>query len=306
MPVNSTVAFIGLGAMGSPMAANLVRAGFAVTVHDVREPVRAAFVAAHPGARAAASPAEAARGADVLVTMLPTTDVVEAVLFGAQGVATLPHLPGLLLEMSSGQPQRTRALAARLEARGTAVLDAPVSGGVKRAADGSLAIMVGGLPDVLERARPLLQALGSSVTHVGGIGAGQALKALNNMCSAAGLLIAGEVLRTAQRFGLDPELVVDVLNASTGMNNATRLKLKPFVLSGTYASGFGLDLMVKDLGIACELAQDLGATMPFAQACRDLWREAGHTLGPGRDHTEIARLSARHAGVDEGPATPRG
>lgn len=289
------IAFAGLGAMGWPMAARLVAAGHEVTGVDAK-PGRAAQFAAEVGA-AAASPAEAAGGAAVIVTMLPSSREVEAVLAAMR--PTL--LPGtLVLEMTSGQPAVTRRLAEALAADGITLVDAPVSGGVPRARDGTLAIMAGGDGAALDRAEPVLLAMGTTIHRVGGVGAGQAMKALNNLASAGGFLIGIEALLIGQRFGLDPAAMVDVLNASTGMSNSSQKKFKQFVLSRSFDAGFGLDLMVKDLSIALEIGRDGGVPTPFAALCREMWAAAAALLGPGQDHTALARLSERLAGQELG------
>lgn len=292
--------------MGRSMAVNLAAAGYPLRVFDIRRDVADEF-AANDRATAAGSPAQCADGADVVITMLPTSEIVERAALGEDGFAAAPTRPRLLIEMSSGAPERTRAIGERLAALGMMTIDAPVSGGVARAVSGELAIMAGGDPAGVDLATPILKVLGKTVTQVGGLGAGQALKALNNLVSAAGLLIAVEAVCVAKKYGLDAGRVVDVLNDSSGMNNATRTKLKPFVLSGTYASGFSLDLMVKDLNTALDLAGALGAQTPFGHACLDYWQNAARVLGPGHDHTEIARLAATLAGVDaaEPPGTER-
>jgi 3-hydroxyisobutyrate dehydrogenase len=287
------VGFVGIGNMGWPMAARLVRAGFDVVAADAA-PGRAAAFAAQAGGRAADSAAGAA-GSDALVTMLPTSAQVTQVVRQATGVLR----PGaLVIEMSSGVPAVTQALAADLAGRGVGLIDCPVSGGVARARSGELAIMAGGDAGQLRRAEPVLSAMSSSVHHCGGVGAGQAMKALNNLVSAGGFLIGVEALLIGQRFGLDPEVMVDVLNSATGMNNSTQKKLKQFVLSRRFDSGFGLDLMVKDLSIALEIGRDAQTPTPFAALCRELWAGAAARLGPGQDHTAAARLCEQLAGTE--------
>lgn len=290
------VAFAGLGAMGWPMAARLVGAGFDVVGVDA-QPGRAAQFAAEVGGSAAAEPAEAASGAAIVITMLPTSVQVEAVLD-----AMRPALqPGtLVIDMTSGQPAVTRRLAEALAPADIVLVDAPVSGGVVRARDGTLAIMTGGTDEALDRAETLLRSMGTTIHRVGAVGSGQAMKALNNLVSAGGFLIGVEALLIGQRFGLDPALMVDVLNASTGMNNSTQRKFKQFVLSRSFDAGFGLDLMVKDLGIALEVGRDTATPTPFAALCREMWASAAALLGPGQDHTALARLSERLAGQELG------
>ncbi|MEN5083685.1 NAD(P)-dependent oxidoreductase [Bosea sp. TWI1241] len=297
-----SVAFIGIGNMGWPMAANLLRAGFSVTVCDAVAGRAEAFVAAQGGV-AASNAAAAVAGAEAVVTILPTSAEVEAVLAEIAPVLA----PGtLLIEMSSGSPLVTRRLAEELAARQVAMVDAPVSGGVPRARTGELAIMAGGEQAALDRAEPVLKAMSTTIHRVGTVGAGQAMKALNNLVSAGGFLIGIEALLIGQRFGLDPALMVDVLNASTGMNNATQKKFGPYVLSRAFDSGFGLDLMAKDLGIALEVGRGTGTVTPFAALLREMASSAVNLLGPGQDHTAFARLSEALAGTELWPGPAAG
>jgi 3-hydroxyisobutyrate dehydrogenase len=286
------IGFIGVGNMGWPMAARLVAAGYAMEVADNRREAADSF-AQQVGGRGADSLGQLAAASDLVITMLPTSASVAAVL-----EEVLPQLrPGaIVVDMSSGEPNATKALAARVAEAGGHMVDAPVSGGVPRARTGDLAIMVGGGPAAIARARPVLEAMGSSLTETGAVGSAHAMKALNNLVSAGGFLIAVEALLAGSRFGLDPALMVDVLNASTGMNNSTQKKLKQFVLSRRFDSGFGLDLMVKDLGIALGVARDTATPVPFSALCRELAVAAQAMVGPGHDHTELALVSERLAG----------
>jgi 3-hydroxyisobutyrate dehydrogenase len=202
-----------------------------------------------------------------------------------------------VVDMGSSAPSGTRALGAALAERGIALLDAPVSGGVRRAADGTLTVMVGGDPAVVERCRPLFAAVGERVFACGPLGAGHAMKALNNLVSAAGLLAAGEALLVGRRFGLEPARMLEVLNASTGRNHATETKLAQFVLSRRFDAGFSLALMVKDLSTALDLARDTDTPAAFATECRALWARAAEALGPGADHTALVRWLETLAGT---------
>ena len=252
------------------------------------------FTARHGGI-AARNAAQAAEGADAVITMLPTSrDVAEVV------AALRPVLArgASVIEMSSGEPSATRRMAEELAQHGIAMVDAPVSGGVARAETGELAIMTGGDPAVLERVAPLLRAMGTTITRCGDVGAGQAMKALNNLVSAAGFLISVEALLIGSRFGLDAATMVEVLNASTGMNNSTQKKLKQFVLSRGFDSGFGLDLMVKDLTIALQVGRETATPAPLAAQTRELWAAAAAMLGPGQDHTAAARFSEALAAAE--------
>ncbi|MBX9751234.1 MAG: NAD(P)-dependent oxidoreductase [Roseococcus sp.] len=285
------VAFAGIGNMGWPMAANLVKAGFDVTVSDISAERVARFVG-EIGGQAAASPTEAAKGAEAFLCILPTSKEVALV-----ADAVLPALPegALFIDMTSGNPSRTREIAARLATRGIRMVDGPVSGGVPRAKSGELAIMLGGEAADLDAAEPILRAMGTSLHRCGGIGAGQAMKALNNLVSAGGFLIGIEALLIGQKLGLEPGLMVDVLNSSTGMNNSTQKKFRQFVLSRRFDSGFGLDLMVKDLSIAIEVGKEAGVPTPLSALTRELWAAAATHLGPGEDHTAVAKLAERLA-----------
>lgn len=281
------VAFIGLGAMGSPMAGRIIDAGFPVAVTDLDLEKADAFTRSHRG-RCAATPRDTVQDAAYIVTMLPDSDIVEDVLFGRDSVLDGLRPGAMVIEMSSGVPQKTQRFAATLGQSGGTLIDAPVSGGVSRARTGDLAIMVGGQPADVERAIPLLEPMSSSIHRTGPVGTGQASKALNNLVSAACMAITCEALEVGGAFGLDRELMVDVLNSSSGMNNSTQRKIKQFVLSESFDSGFGLDLLVKDLGIALGLARQLGRESRVAELTNDLWARAQHDLGPGRDHTEFA------------------
>jgi 3-hydroxyisobutyrate dehydrogenase len=290
------VCFVGIGNMGWPMAARLVGAGFEVAVTDAVAGRAKAFVD-QVGGEAVASLADATKEADVLVTMLPTSAHVISIVD-----EILPSLSSgkILVDMSSGAPAATQKIAADLRGIGVPVVDAPVSGGVSRAVIGELAIMTGGEAAALDRVDPLLRAMGTTIHRIGPVGAGQAMKALNNLVSAGGFLMAVEALVIGQQFGLDPSVMTDVLNASTGMNNSTQKKLKQFVLSRKFDSGFSLDLMVKDLSIALEVGRNGSAPTPFSALCREMWASAAGLLGKGQDHTAIAKLSEALAGVTLG------
>ncbi|MPZ09518.1 MAG: NAD-binding protein [Kiloniellaceae bacterium] len=297
----AAVGFIGLGQMGTPMAARLVQAGFAVQAYDRAEPARQGFEAA-AGLPAVAGAEAACAGVAAVITMLPDGRSVREVLCGGGTDGALAAAaPGTcVVDMSSSSPIDTLALDEALRPRGFAVVDAPVSGGVKRALDGSLAIMVGGEADTISRIRPLLAALGGAIFPTGALGSGHAMKALNNYVSAAGLVAAAEAVIVGTHFGLDPLVVVEVLNASTGRNNSTENKLKQQVLSGDFAAGFALRLMAKDLHTAAEIARHLGVAAPLADACEALWAKADGMLGPGADHTEIFRYLAQLKATPEG------
>lgn len=296
-----TVGFIGLGAMGDPMAKRVSGAGFTLVVLDANED-KTAEIAAETGGTAAANGKALAEACNIIVTMLPSSAIVRAVLDGETGVIAGLKPGTVILEMSSGVPEATRAIAEDLAERDVTLLDCPVSGGVSRAVTGELAIMAGGEDAGFAIGEPVLATMGSSITRTGPVGSAHAMKALNNLVSAGGFLIGIEALLIGSRFGLDPALMTDVLNVSTGMNNSTQKKFKQFVLSREFNAGFGLDLMVKDLGIAVGVAESTGTTAPFANLCREMWQGAQKALGPGLDHTDVARFSELIAGSELHPA----
>lgn len=299
----ASVGFIGLGKMGYPMVRHLSRAGYRILAHDLDpEALRRACEASR--AEAPGSLKEIGERCQTVITMLPDGNVVRAAALGRDGYGD-SLLAGLasgsvLIDMSSSSPVGTRELGARLSERGVAMIDAPVSGGVRKAEDATLSIMVGGGEQTIARCKPLLETMGKQIFLTGPLGSGHAMKALNNYVSAAGLLAAAEAVLAAGRFGLDQAKVVDMLNASTGMNNSTLNKFHRFILSRTFDSGFSLDLMVKDLKTALEVARATGSPAPFAEACVEAWSEAQAALGPGHDHTAVVRYVESLAGTEPG------
>ena len=282
------IAVIGLGNMGRPMAACAARAGYQVVGFDTFPDALTKYTDA--GGTSAATVAEAVAGAAAVITLLPDGKIVRAAIEGIKAQLA----PGtVVIDMSSSAPLGTRALGEELIAAGLAFIDAPVSGGVKRAIDGSLAIMAGGDAGTIERAEPLLRSMGKSVFRTGPLGSGHAAKALNNYVSAAGLAAAAEAVAIADRFGIEPNVLVDVLNASTGRNNSTENKLKQFVIPELFTSGFSMALMAKDIQTADELAHQIGVTAPLADEVAALWNAALEKLGPSADHTEIGRYLTR-------------
>lgn len=281
----SKIAFIGLGMMGAPMAHLLHQAGHSLIVQDANPAALEKFLSQHSGASQADSAGQIA-DAEFIITILPNSDIVDAVVS-----PLLPHLrPGTtIIEMSSADPVRTRELAAKVGATGAKLIDAPVSGGVKKAVDGSLAIMVGGDDADIQACLVVLQTMGKSITHVGPVAAGHALKALNNYVSAAALIATAEAIHVGKAFGLDPTVIVDVIQASTGRNNTTENKAKQYMLNGAFNSGFSLALQAKDVGIAATLAKALQIDLALGKHVAALTQEASEALGPQADHTEMYR-----------------
>ena len=301
----NNIGFIGIGRMGRPMVGHLAVAGHALRIHD-RQPAAAQALAGVAHVSIAGSPAEIGRDCDTVFLMLPDSAAVDALLW-TEGLAQALAPGALLVDMGSSDPHRTRENPRRLADGGVALLDAPVSGGVRRALDASLAIMVGGSAAELERARPLLAVLGRTIVHVGPPGAGHALKALNNFVSASGLLAVCEALVAAQRFGIDPAAANALFNASSGRNNTTETKVESFMLSGTFGSGFALALMRKDIDTARALMAGLDVPHAFADACAALWAQAEQAMPEGADHTAMYRhvLDAAAAGIGSGTGRER-
>lgn len=280
------VAVVGLGKMGLPMARRLVDAGHRVLGSDIADAARAALQAF--GGEPAPTAAEAAMEADFVILMLPNSDIVDAV------VAQIAHSlrqGAVVLDMSSSEPLRTQAVAAKLAGRGVRFVDAPVSGGVRGATAGTLTIMTGGDPADIEAARAVLEQLGT-VRVAGAVGAGHAAKAINNLMSAIHMLGTGEGVEIGRRFGIDPAVLIEIVNGSSGRSWSSEYKWPTFVLPGTFDSGFTAGLMLKDMRMAVGLASGVGVHAPLGCQAIRLWEEAVDGLGSSADHTEIGRWIA--------------
>ena len=280
--------FIGIGKMGWPMASRLHQAGFQVTVADADDTVVSRFIADQPGARAASGPQSFAE-VDALILMLPTSDIVEAVLEDGKTAAAL-RAGTLVVDMSSSVPTRTRDLAARLAGGGLRFVDAPVSGGVRGAIAGRLAVLAGGEQADLDQLAPVFAPLASTVIAVGPVGSGHAAKALNNLVSAATMSATVEALRLGMSFGISPAIMTEVLNSSSGRSNTSENKVAQFMTSGTFASGFALHLMAKDVGIAVDLADVLGEEAEVSREVARQWRRIAGQVTAEADHTQMYEL----------------
>jgi 3-hydroxyisobutyrate dehydrogenase len=280
------IGFVGIGNMGVPMAANLARAGFAVVAYDIAAERARRFAAEH-SAHAAGTVSELAE-AEVVITMLPTGRDVRQVLLEDDGIAGHLRPGSIVIDMSSSDPVGTRTLGQELAEKNISLVDAPVSGGVPRAKDGTLAIMIGGAPGPIAKIKPVLAAMGNRLFEVGQLGNGHAMKALNNFLAGTNFASAAEALRVGQRFGLDPAVMVDVINASTGRSFASENLMKQHVLSGAFATGFALGLLAKDVKIGADLGLAIGEDAPVNRLVAELWAGARDALGAERDHTEAA------------------
>ncbi len=273
--------------MGMPMIRNLLQANLSVTGFDLN-PLVADELKSEIHFEMATSAIALTKKCDVIILMLPDSNIVDRLLWeGEDALSKAMNSKQTIIDMSSSDPVRSRANFDRLAQLGISFIDAPVSGGVRRAKDGSLSIMIGGLAPAVESVQPIFKAMGKTLVHVGAAGAGHAVKALNNYVSASSLLAVCEALVAAEKFGIDPHLVNQVFNVSTGKNNTTDVKVENFMLSGTFKSGFSLALMRKDLQTALDFISRMETPKNFADACTQTWTQAEKSLDKGADHTAM-------------------
>ena len=292
----TAVAFLGLGAIGDPMARQIAQeAHFTLAVWN-RTAKKAADFAAKHRARHAESPADAARGASVVVTCLPTSADVEALLEGPNGLEAGFADGAILVDCTSGDPATSQRIAARLAKRGVGFLDAPVSGGVAGAEIGTLTVMVGGDAAVLERARPVMEAFGEKIVHCGPVGAGHALKAVNQAMLAVHIWSLGEGLAALARAGVDPAIALDVINASSGRSNSSQNLFPQRVLTRAFPRTFRLALLDKDVGICARMMREQKVPAPAIQLTAELMSMAHRELGEEADHVEAVKVIERMAG----------
>ncbi|WP_184611248.1 3-hydroxyisobutyrate dehydrogenase [Xanthomonas arboricola] len=293
----SKIAFIGLGNMGGPMAANLSKAGHQLRVFDLVPAALDSAVAA--GAHAASSAHDTLADAEIVISMLPASRHVEALYLGEAGILAQIPEGALVIDCSTIAPASARKLAAEAQARGLVVLDAPVSGGTAGAAAGSLTFIVGGAAQVLERARPVLQAMGKNIFHVGDNGAGQVAKLCNNMALGVIMAATGEALALGVAQGLDPAVLSQMMAVSTGRSWATEVcNPWPGVLpsapaSRGYSGGFGNDLMLKDLGLVAESAVQAGVSIPLGELARNLYAMNSQAGNGALDFSSVIKLVAK-------------
>jgi 3-hydroxyisobutyrate dehydrogenase-like beta-hydroxyacid dehydrogenase len=298
--MTAPIGFVGLGQMGGPMSRRLLAAGYELVVHDLRAEAVEGLVAA--GAEAAKSPAEVAERTELVLISLPTPDVVRTVALGPDGLIHGGVLRTYVDLSTTGQAVAVQVAAALAE-RGVTTLDAPVSGGVRGATQGTLAVMVAGPAPALERGRPLLEVFGR-VFHVGERpGLGQLMKLANNFLSATAIVATAEAVVLGVKGGLDPATMLAVINASTGRNTASEDKFPRQILSGNYAAGFTAGLLTKDLGLCAAAAEALGVPMPVAALVHAQWQRAVAELGSEADITRIVALVERAAGARLAPET---
>ena len=292
-----TVGFIGLGIMGKPMAKNLIEAGHELVVYN-RTPKKAEELAG-AGAVVAASPREVAEQSDVVVTMLPDSPQVEEVLVGEKGVFEGVKEGALIVDMSTISPVITEELAARAKEKGASMLDAPVSGGDVGAIEGTLSIMVGGSDEDFQRAHPLFEAMGKTVTHVGGSGAGQVVKAANQIVVALTIEAVSEALVLGSKAGVAPEKILDVLGGGLAGNKVMEVKREK-MLTHSFDPGFRIELHHKDLGIALAAGREYGVTLPVTAIVDQMLQDLRMRGRGDRDHSALLTLIEDSSGHEIG------
>ncbi|HZK83820.1 MAG TPA: NAD(P)-dependent oxidoreductase [Desulfosporosinus sp.] len=274
------VGFIGIGVMGKPMAKNIIGAGYELFVNDVNEAAVQELVVA--GAKRVQSPRELAHEVDVVITMLPNGAIVEQVLLGEQGIFVGVKPGFTIIDMSSVAPTFTRKMAKLASDRQIDYIDAPVSGGVKGATEGTLTIMVGGEKELVERYQSLLEVMGKKIYHVGKVGAGHAVKIVNNLLLGVNMAAAAEAFVLGTKLGLDPKVLLEIISVSSGNSYALVAKMPNFVFKGQFEAGFAIDLQYKDLELAIQTAKEARVPMILTNVAQQVFEQA-RAAGLGRE-----------------------
>ena len=293
-----SVGFIGLGVMGEPMAGHLAKAGHTLALFDVRAGQATRIASTLPGASAPASPADVARRSDIVITMVPNGEVVRDLVAGPEGLLAGFRPGSLLLDTSSSEPWLTHESGRLLAERGVAMVDAPVSGAQWGAEQAELVFMVGGDSIDVARVRPLLDVMGRAVFHLGPLGAGHAMKCLNNLITSVNFIALAEGLVIGKRYGLDPSVMTDVLNESTGMSWVSQTHVKKRIISRAFDDPFKLALMLKDIGIATELGRTAQLPTPISALTQQLWRAAALANDPDASVSAMARWVEQQTATD--------
>jgi 3-hydroxyisobutyrate dehydrogenase len=291
------IAFLGLGDIGGLIASHLTREPFELVVWN-RTASKASEFARKHGVSMAQNPGEVVRGADVIITCLPSSVEVEAVLHGEHRMLDSLRKGAVLIDCTSGDPPTSRSIAAELGGRGVDFIDAPVSGGTTAAKAGTLTVMWGGNESVFERVRPVIEAFGKKIVHAGPVGAGDALKAVNNALLAVHILSAAEGLAVLVKAGVNPATALDVINASSGRSNSSENLIPQRVLTRAFPRTFRLALLEKDIGIAAVLAEDLGVLTPLIALTAERFHEAREKLGEEADHVEAVKMVEAENGLE--------
>lgn len=299
--MSTPIGFIGLGVMGMPMAGHLADAGHPVTVYDIDESKCDALAARHDNVARAGSPKSVAERSEIAITMLPSGEYVREVALGQDGLIEGFSGGELVIDTSSCEPWLTLGTAEGLAAQDVAMVDAPTSGAEMGAKAAELVFMVGGTPDAVEKARPVLDTMGKQVFHLGPLGSGHTMKSINNLVTAMTFLATAEGLALGTKLGLDPNVMTDVMNECTGMSWITRTHIKQRITNRTFDDPFRLELMLKDIRIALELAREQDLEMPFCSDGQDLWTHATEKAAPQASVSELVRWVEEVAGVEIRP-----
>ena len=291
------VTFIGLGDIGAPMASHLAREPFDLVVWNRTASKATQFARDHKAA-VADNPRQAVKDAEVVITCLPSSVEVEAILHGENGMLGSLRKGAVLVDCTSGDPPTSRSIAAELGGQGVGFIDAPVSGGTTAAKAGTLTVMWGGDQTVFERVRPVIEAFGKKIVHAGPVGSGDALKAVNNALLAVHILSAAEGLAVLVKAGVHPNVALDVINASSGRSNSSENLIPQRVLTRAFPRTFRLALLEKDIGIAAVMAEDLGARTPLISLTAERFHEARERLGEQADHVEAVKMVEAENGVE--------
>jgi len=283
---NRKLSFIGLGQMGLPMAVNLLKAGYLINAYDINKNSRKKFEKL--GGEISNNLEDCTKNANFIITMLPDGDIVKKTILSYLKNRKLLNYEVIVIDMSSSDPIGTIALAKKIIKNKIKIIDAPVSGGVKKAISGDLTIMVSGKnKEVFKKVKPILKYLGTNILLTGALGSAHAMKAINNYVSAMGLIAASEAIILGEKFGIDPNTINEVLNVSSGKNNSTENKICQFILTEKFSSGFSLALMSKDIMIANKLAKKLNIKPIGINFSTKIWADANNHYTKNSDHTEI-------------------
>ena len=290
------VGFIGLGAMGRPMAKNVRKAGFDLVVCDVNQEAVNEMVAL--GALAKDTAADVAAASDIICTSLPNSTILKNVVMGQDGLFNSIKPGALVIDLSSVEPAVARELSTSLKTKGAALIDAPVSGGVSGAIAGTLTIMVGASEEELAQAIPVLEAIGKNISHVGQVGSGQAMKLVNNLLLGINMAAVAEALTLGVKLGLEPQTMLDIIGQSSGRSYALEAKAPNFIFKGNFVPGFAVDLQYKDLELAVSTAKSLAQPLPMGNSAQQLF-EIARAKGWGReDISAIVKFFEEMAGVE--------
>lgn len=290
------IAFLGLGAIGAPMAAHLATEPIELTVWNRSHDKASAFAGKHGGV-AATSPAEAVRNAEFVITCLPSSREVMDIVSSEIGIAAGISKGAMMIDCTSGDPATSKEIAALLAEKGVEFIDAPVSGGVKGAIAGTLTVMCGGSEASIDRARPVLERFGKKIVRCGDTGAGDAVKAMNQALLAIHIWSAGEALAALARLGVDTHIALDVINGSSGRSNSSENLFTERVIGRAFPRTFKLALLDKDVGIAADIVRENDVPAPFIELAAKLFGEAHEILGDEADHVEAVKVIEERAGV---------